>query len=866
MSKGKTKLLTMSMATSLILTGCFNKGEEAPKDKEAPQQATVYKDTPVKVSDIKRKYKESNSTRIKPIYNVKPKEEFTFHFNSYVGDIPLDEIISVHTDSKVLSESKIDVNLQPETYDVSATTLHLNPNKPVLGSYVKGNSWGLAPMYYIRINYDLDTSKPTLLKEPIVIPFNVKSKGRAPNVKTSIKSNGDIQLNWTKQTGKYTVYNLPKVDREGNIIKNETAQEQGFSYAVPYKVGVTGKTNFNEWKGKKRTYTETKKKEIYKQNEGFTGDYFVTTGTGKNQSRASNIISVQDIADQVPYMLQENLEPIEFKSVRSLPKTVKVQMLDGSISFLPMEYNVKKAKKVKGSTNYKIEYKVKRTRFKGVVTVLRATKEDLKTLEYENNSLLLANEPTPINKTEISPKPSYKTINTTVLKEASKVVNSKDVDKGTKDKQVTESEKTSKLKPEQQLSIEQAKAKEEVLKKDGIVSQQREITKYEVMKANDKEVVYPKYVQEIKKSLHATSSLEEYLAISLMSFPKEVDMGAFPQGQENNMLQDTMESVMTQNPFVHSIKTWKYNYATNKIELTYYQPKSKLISMNERVAELVKKDYNLGLKKPTTKQLAYELMTKMQNTIRWGTTDEDLKPLSDIQKSTLQVTGQLDPTLMNKGKKNAITSTAYSAVENKVADDKGYASLYTLILRSKGVKALVMTGKLEGVDKNWVRIFDPGTKGWYNIDVSASKYNTGIKNQIFYADGSVLRGNSIVETRNYINDKYIKVTQSTSDYSKEFYKETGREVSRLSDLNKVIQSSLKTNKGVYMRVDEAITMSEVYDEITSIVQRTNMAKLTTSHLTTKGRYAYYNPNYVKPPVLTERLKNKTNKHPKKDSK
>lgn len=856
MKKGYQK--TLLLATSLVLlTGCFNKKEEPKKEPQKAQQQ-VYQDRQLKVSDIKKKYRDNNNSYIKPLYNVKPDTEFTFHFKSYLGDLSPEDIITVHTDEKVEDDSKIEADLQFENFDVSATTLHVSPYKPVMGSTGSKTNWGLANMYYLKINYDLDSKVPVKLKKPFILPFNVKTKLRTPNVKTVITKNGDIELQWTKQdASQYLVYNLPRVDKEGQVEKNLSSKEEGYSYSKPTLLGKTSKTKFKAWKGTAKTYDRTISKEVITQNRGFTGDFFVVSKKGKSFSKASNLISTQEIAGQIPFKLIQLPSKTEYFTTRSLPKSIKVQMMDGSFSYMHVVYNTKKAKKVKGTSNeYKIPFKVDKSRFKGVVKVKRVSKEDLKKLEFENSELFVANEPTPINNTENTPLNNYPTIDKKALKLASKIINAKDIDKDNKKPVVSESTEVQKLEPQQELSVQQAKDKEKSLNKDGIVSQQREITKYEIGVANEELVTIPKYMYESKIGVYATNALEEYLALKLVQFPKEISLKAFPQGQENTTLDDTLRAVITQNMYVHSIKSWKYDYNRNVIKLTYTQPSDKLKSMNEELASLIKTNfatYNKP-KKMTDKDFAFRLMIKLQSKIRWGTTENDLKPLSEEQQQNLRLTKVLDSYLLNRGKRTQITNTAYSALKNGVADDKGYSSLYASLLRSKGVNAIVATGKLNGVDKNWVKVKKDGR--WYNIDPSSSLSNTGVPYQMFYADDNLVRALGIVETKTYLRDSLLSNIKYNQDYSEEFYRIKGLEITKLSNLDGLIVQALKTNKDVYFRIDDALLMSDVYNHITEVVQTQAPLKLPTSNMTIRGRYGYFTPNYVKPQRLERMLSDK----------
>ena len=122
-------------------------------------------------------------------------------------------------------------------------------------------SWGGAPIYYIRLNYDPDAEKLTLLDQPIIIPFTVKSELPVPNLRYEIDKDRRLTLVWDKVEGatEYKIYERSDLTNFDTNVPL-TGAEDAFSNSLPLDIAVTTETSFNDFmkdgKGGLGTYNE----------------------------------------------------------------------------------------------------------------------------------------------------------------------------------------------------------------------------------------------------------------------------------------------------------------------------------------------------------------------------------------------------------------------------------------------------------------------------------------------------------------------------------------------------------------------------------------------------------------------------------
>ena len=229
----KSILLILVLITTLLFSGCslFNNGNH--DDVKNISNNGVETDVQTfTIADLKGEFttlgtSTENKYLFKPFYNVEQTTEFTFHFNSFVDPV---KAVTVHTDSKCEENSTV-FQINDGYYVSDGVDVVVKPRKAVLGDNkkVKDGIWGYAPIYYLCVRYDLDSTTQKKLDEPIVIPFTIRNEVSTPNAYAEISNDGIFKVKWlaVDDAVSYNVYRT-----FGSIVTELTAEERAYAMDI----------------------------------------------------------------------------------------------------------------------------------------------------------------------------------------------------------------------------------------------------------------------------------------------------------------------------------------------------------------------------------------------------------------------------------------------------------------------------------------------------------------------------------------------------------------------------------------------------------------------------------------------------------
>ena len=385
------RIVSLTLVASMLLTGCNINLKKDKENNDTQIQEKINTETNVvennvnlgsgeviKVSEIKAKYGAlDTNTQIKPFYNVEQTTEFTFHFNSMVEPC---KAITVHTDSKCLESSTVyqinDGYLTDNGLDVV-----VKPGKPILNSSDRNDdalenyNWGNAPIYYLCIRYDMNTTTPTLLDTPIIVPFTVKSKVSVPSLTCNISPEGEFSLNWlpVENAVSYNIYQAnPVRDTEA---RNMTRAEAGYvgdhlEKLTTVNANVLSFKDFN-LDGTNNCLLDNNNY-VITQNFYDLGSYYVTAvDASGNESFFSLPITGWLYYKQLPNSFDSYFAfpKDENGYVNNLLGTVQVKMCNDAYNAFPINYT--KIKEEYGCAIYK--YSIIGTKLTGQITYKNET-------------------------------------------------------------------------------------------------------------------------------------------------------------------------------------------------------------------------------------------------------------------------------------------------------------------------------------------------------------------------------------------------------------------------------------------------------------------------------------------------------------
>ncbi|WP_315794531.1 transglutaminase domain-containing protein [Paenibacillus sp. BIC5C1] len=834
----KRLFLIMFMLT-LLLAGCQSNDKESSPSENNPTEIVEGSS----VLSLKQKYGSESNKAIMPMYNVAQDEEFTFRFKADLrkNSLSASDIISVHTDIKALESSK--VYAIPEINDNNVSIEPLGSG--VLSSDSLNNthqsSWGGAPIYYIRLNYDPDAEKLTLLNQPIIIPFTVKSELPVPNLRYEIDKDRRFKLVWDKVEGatEYKIYersDLTYFDTN----KPVTGAEDAFNNSLPLDLAVTTETSFNDFlrdgKGGLGTYNELI---TTHQNHGIRGEYYVTALGGGKESNFSRGVPTAPLASQLPTALKEQLYREKLKNIDVLPQKTTVEYNDGSLARETIVYDTANVE-ISEFNETNIPFHIKGTALKSYVRVENVTQDDLNRLAQQtvadsSNGLV-----EPKNNTPYVPAPDVPTIinnhdspasETATETETGPTVEEALSTESTNDTETSEADTDSASteigdetpdKASDEITSESPDPASEI-EEDNLVDEQKSNTQQNVEQGNQETVPEPATGDTM---INADSALEEVLAKNMVAAQDKISLKAFPEAQNFTTLSDVVLKVMYQNPLILGVEGFEYNYGTLTLSIHYNESadviqkkQSEIIAKaNEVVASIIKD----GMKDDEKRKAIYDYLND-------NAKYDDAALENAEQNNFKNVDAQFNDSF-----------TTYGILVKGVGVCASYASVYKLLSDLSGLESIVVTGASSGVPHAWNKV-KIGNE-WFHVDATNNLTNSGIPYFLYNANDETAASQKTIADKDYWLDAELALFNGESD-ANDYYVQNDLEVASISEYKTKAESELKNGENrVILRFASPVDSDELMTAAGEALAAVDEALLNTAQLATLGSYAILEPN------------------------
>ncbi|MEC0125563.1 transglutaminase domain-containing protein [Paenibacillus pabuli] len=831
------RLFLIMFALTLLLAGCQSNDKESSPSENNPTETLEGSS----VLSLKQKYGSDSDKAIMPMYNVAQDEEFTFKFKADLSksNWSLSDMISVHTDIKALKASE--VALLSNIHDNSISIKPLGWG--VLSSdsmRTKGqSSWGGAPIYYIRLNYDPDSAKLTLLDHPIIIPFTVKSELPVPNLRYEIDKDRRFKLVWDKVEGatEYKIYKRSDLtDFDTN--KPLTGEEDAFSNSIPLDIAVTTETSFNDFmkdgRGGLGTYNEMI---TTHQNHGIRGEYYVTAMGGGKESNFSKGVPTAPLASQLPTALKEQLYMEKLKNIDLLPQKTTVEYNDGSLARETIVYDTANVE-ISEFNETNIPFHIKGTALKSYVRVENITQEDLdklnnQTVAESSNGLVepkndtpyvpAPNVPTIINNHDAT-EPATETEAEPTVEEAPSTESTTDTgaSEDKTDPVSTEAADETSDKASDEITSESPDPASEI-EEDNLVDEQKSNTQQNVEQGNQETVPEPATGDAM---INADSALEEVLAKNMIAAQDKISLKAFPEAQNFTTLSDVVLKVMYQNPLILGVEGFEYNYGTLTLSIHYNESadviqkkQDEIIAKaNEVVASIIKHD----MKDDEKRKAIYDYLND-------NAKYDDAALENAEQNNFKNVDAQFNDSF-----------TTYGILVKGVGVCASYASVYKLLSDLSGLESIVVTGASSGVPHAWNKV-KIGNE-WFHVDATNNLTNSGIPYFLYNANDETAESQKTIADKDYWLDSELALFNGESD-ANDYYVQNDLEVASISEYKTKTESELKNGeKRVILRFASPVDSDELMTAAGEALAAVDEALLGTAQLATLGSYAILDSN------------------------
>lgn len=362
--------ITILITIVFIIGGMSNTQEKTNNETESKSESenveAVVKDSNFKtIQDLKDYYNYKNNI-LSPIYNVSQEGEFEVRFKT-TKTLP-ENAVGVYTNKECNDESKIETVVSIEKSGEGQKVV-IKPYAKIL-SKSTDVGWGNAPIYFIKLDYDLDSDSISKLNEPLIIPFKTENIVEAPILKYTISENGIFKLNWSR-VNNATSYRIYKTD--SIYTNNETGASTGYKDNIP-KLITEVSSDTLEWYDWVNNNTNglgniNGEYTIY-ENFGLSGEYYVTAVSNEDESKYSNSILVSNYSDILPVRInnEDMLNPGDYvENARDLPRSIEVKTLNNDIIKYNINYKIDETTRYKDNVYY--NYDIRGTELKGYIEI-----------------------------------------------------------------------------------------------------------------------------------------------------------------------------------------------------------------------------------------------------------------------------------------------------------------------------------------------------------------------------------------------------------------------------------------------------------------------------------------------------------------
>lgn len=741
---------------------------------EAADNNILAGDVSLTAADVKLKYANTSYDTVQTLYNMAEDQVFDFTFKMNWLDLHISEgdLVTFHTDSSCLEESRVstyfDIVENEEGFTISYSPIsalletiynekdELENEHPV---------WGNAPVYYMAIRYDMEATQLTPLDTPKIIPFTIRHEVPAPEARGVVDSNGCFSLTWEPVEGaeEYRIYNLVDGSQwTGSSNEPVNGAKSGYMSCSLQYVASTTDTTFKDFDGRGTDSIHMFHRSVSDrqycigQNLVLNGEYYVSAVVDGKESGFACAIETADL--KIPYELAPECDIMfeDYETIADLPLTLDVLNIDGSIS----------------TRNVKYTFQMENTYL-----------EDVQVPEYAfwvEGTLLtgcvdVINEPEggyPEQIGEVSPTG-------TVIPE-NNISSQPDID--------TYAPKEGESLDVADVLEEQAREMERDMEEDDQLS---------VPSLEDDYMVF------------ADSAEEEWLALNMISGESAISVKAFPSLQQPKTLVDTFNKVYYQNPYIMSASSYSYDYDNKVLNIEYMYPQEESAQMCSQIyEEAVNILDEIITDSMNDEEKRFAIYKYLEANCQY-----DYDALSEAEENNYKMTADMQ---------NKDSFNAYGIIVNKKGVCQSFALAYKLLCSMSGVECNVMTGYLNGnLPHAWntVKIDD----AWYQID---STNNANVSNIPYL----LYNGDSDTAAKTGFNaDKMYELDHQLSDYESyndeyEYYHSNGLYAEELTEYLDILDSELEHNPNfVCIRYDGELPDAEEFNQsVVEVFYRKNL--------------------------------------------
>ena len=779
-----------------------------------------------------------------PMYNLPGDYVFEFECCEEVGDYPQDAFVVVDNIDYV-NGGGMDFNWN--TYEDGKITvapygaIYLTENG---SSNIHDGTWGSLNVLYLVQNVDLTTGEE--LEKPLITPFTVVHDLEAPIVHQGVDENNCYTLSWdaVPDAVEYRVYThslnyvysveCVTTDTSVSVSEFETqkqmeeyedliAQEYidaGYDSSI---VGSDGVTNMNYG---------------VKYSDEMEDGYFLVVAVGEDgkQSGASNCVDVRDIAMKLPHEIQDQILEVEIASIEDVPAYVNVEMVDGSVQQMLIDY--------KGATVYSypddenkiaLKCKVLNTQFDSFFVVLSGMyyEDVLAQSEYvKGRQDELASTAGATQEPEMSVTHSPSEGMDEAIEEAREemITTEEPSEEESEEPSEEESEEPSEEEPEEpseeeseEPSEEESEEPSEEESEEPSEEESEEPSEEESEEPSEEEPEEPSdntddslprqlmndiasEVQsrietlgsdKVSEVMYASNDLQAWMAMCLMTQMEivPVPVEVFQDAANLDYVSSLFVEAYRQNPTSGIVVNVGYSPEYQAMVVEYVEPaEERLAKAKEELdaAYTIKSEIISDDMSDYDKVLAINEYFRLNASYDFDSTETNITDYSTLSEQFID------------------SHTPYGIIVNNYGVCESYSEAFVLVARYAGLDAMCEVGTMYGGGHEWNRVKVDGS--WCVLDVTNNDMETFINGLMNVTDDQV-SGILVPDKASIRNhENYI-----ANDETKEYYYVNGQSVTDLSQADDKIAELLATSDSAIVRIPADSTKEELENVLKDLV-------------------------------------------------
>lgn len=687
-------------------------------------------------------------------------------------------------------------------------------------SNINDGTWGSMNELYLVQYIDLETGEE--LERPVVTPFTVEHDLQAPVVTQSVDENNCYMLSWQEVPGavEYRVY--------------EHFMDYGYTVEC-----VTTETSVSadEFESQKEMdeYSELIMQDF--QDAGYSGDavtldgveimnyalkyddemengYFLVVAVGEDgeQSGTSNIVDVRDIAMKLPYRIADTMIEVDITSVEDIPTYVDVEMADGSIQQMVIDYHGAQTY-IYPDDEYKMSIKahVANTLFdKFFITLNGMTHEDV----MAESNVITERQDEILGKISSSPDPqvniSYN--EDEELAEAIDAFREEISEDGISTGDETTTEEPSEEESEEPFGEELEEPFEEESEEPSEEESEDESAAAPQASTDDmskpvqlmNELAGPVKANievlgsdRVGEMIFACNDMQAWMAMCLIAQSEviPVPMEVFPDAANLEYTAALFIEAYRQNPICGVLTEVNYSPEYQAIMVKYAETPDERFA---KAKEELDAAYAIRDEIITDGMSDYEKVLAINDYFRTNASyDYDSTQTGEIDDS------MLSEQFIDSHTPHGILCENYGVCES-------YSEAFIMVARISGLDAVCEIGALYGGPHEWNRVKIDDS--WCVLDVTNNDIDI-FTNALCNVSDEQIKGILVPDNTALINSSYY----AANDDTKEYYYMNGWAVDDLSEADEILAEQLETSDCAVIRIPADVSKSDLEDVLKDLV-------------------------------------------------